>query len=82
MLEGSALGARILVKRAASLGFSDAFGARHLCAQTADPTAWSRFVELLDRWVMTSTEEDECIAGAKAVFACFERELNVAAALS
>lgn len=48
VLEGSALGARLLVRRAAAIGFTDGYGARHLAAQTADPQAWSRFVALLD----------------------------------
>src|SRR5262245_40133704 len=37
VLEGSSLGARLLVRRAAALGFSADHGARHLAAQTARP---------------------------------------------
>ena len=48
VLEGSALGARLLVRRAAALGFSNDHGARHLAAQTARPESWTRFVALLD----------------------------------
>lgn len=48
VLEGSALGARVLVRRAAALGFTAEHGARHLAAQTARPQAWPQFVALLD----------------------------------
>ena len=47
VLEGSALGARVLVRRAAALGFTAEHGARHLAAQTAHPQAWPQFVALL-----------------------------------
>lgn len=48
VLEGSALGARLLIRRAAALGFSADHGARHLTAQTSRPESWTRFVSLLD----------------------------------
>lgn len=48
VLEGSSLGARLLVRRAAALGFSAEHGARHLAAQTARPESWGAFVALLD----------------------------------
>lgn len=48
VLEGSALGARVLVRRAAALGFTAENGARHLAAQTSRPHAWPQFVALLD----------------------------------
>jgi len=48
VLEGSALGARVLVRRAAALGFTAQHGARHLAAQTSRPQAWPQFVALLD----------------------------------
>lgn len=76
VLEGSALGARLLASRAATIGMTRDFGGRHMWAQTRDPTAWRRFVATLDNLAMTETEEIDCIAGAKAVFACFERELS------
>jgi heme oxygenase len=49
VLEGSALGARLLSRRAAELGFSAERGARHLAAQTSRPEAWNDFVILLER---------------------------------
>ena len=48
VLEGSSLGARLLVRRAAELGFSAGHGARHLAAQTSRPESWASFVTLLD----------------------------------
>jgi len=48
VLEGSSLGARVLARRAAALGFTAGHGARHLAAQTARPQAWPQFVALLD----------------------------------
>lgn len=48
VLEGSALGARLLQKAANDLGYTMAFGARHLARQTADSGRWSRFLELFE----------------------------------
>jgi heme oxygenase len=48
VLEGSSLGARVLVRRASALGFTAGHGARHLAAQVAQPQAWPQFVALLD----------------------------------
>ena len=48
VLEGSALGARLLIRRAAALGYSAQHGARHLAAQTSRPGSWTCFVTLLD----------------------------------
>lgn len=48
VLEGSSLGARLLVRRAAELGLTAEHGARHLAEQTARPDSWQAFVTLLD----------------------------------
>ena len=48
VLEGSALGARLLAKRAAALGFDAGRGARHLAAQTARPESWGHFQAMLE----------------------------------
>lgn len=48
VLEGSALGARLLARRAAALGFTPAHGARHLAAQTASPARWRDFLAWLE----------------------------------
>lgn len=43
VLEGSALGARLLAKRAEALGFTDTKGARHLFAQAWNFSNWRAF---------------------------------------
>lgn len=47
VLEGSALGARLLYGQARALGLSAQHGARHLAAQAASPT-WGSFLNLLE----------------------------------
>lgn len=67
VLEGSSLGARLLLRRAERLGFSDTHGARHLARQTNDMSRWKAFLEMLD------TEELDhaaATAGAQAMFEC------------
>lgn len=50
VLEGSALGARILVKQAASLDLTSSFGARHLAVQTdVSNASWQTFLALLEK---------------------------------
>jgi heme oxygenase len=75
VLEGSALGASLLFKRAQTLGMTATCGARHLQAQTSDPSAWRAFVEVLERQQMTPDEELLCDAAALRTFGAFEREL-------
>lgn len=66
VLEGSALGARLLLRRVAALGFDGRFGARHLAAQVADTTRWCRFLRLLE--TETEINRAEVLAAAAAVF--------------
>jgi heme oxygenase len=47
VLEGSALGSRLLVQRARGLGLSAGNGAGHLAAQSSDRTRWPAFLHLL-----------------------------------
>lgn len=49
VLEGSALGARLLARRAAAQGFTGHYGARHLAAQIAAPDRWRRFLVWLEQ---------------------------------
>jgi heme oxygenase (biliverdin-IX-beta and delta-forming) len=65
VLEGSALGARLLLRRAESLGLTGQYGARHLARQTSDATRWKRFVAVLDQ---NDEEPQNVLAGALAVF--------------
>ncbi len=76
VLEGSALGARLLASRLVPIGLSEHFGGRHMRAQTSDPAAWRQFVKILNDYPMSAAEEADCIASAAAVFECFERELS------
>ncbi len=66
VLEGSSLGARVLVKRAAALGFDDACGARYLTAQAASLERWRNLLAELER--VEREEWDRAAAAAKAVF--------------
>lgn len=67
VLEGSSLGARLLVRRAAELGLTADHGARHLAAQTARPEAWQAFVALLDG--LAPFGIDKAAAAARMTFA-------------
>jgi heme oxygenase len=71
VLEGSALGARLLVRRAAALGFSADQGARHLAAQTSRPESWGKFVALLDGMVPAGLER-----AAQAARATFQAAID------
>lgn len=65
VVEGSALGARLLHARAAELGLGDGFAARHLANQ-ASSTRWRAFVALLEE-----TEPFDFGAAAAAANAAF-----------
>lgn len=68
--EGSNLGAAFLIKAAAALGLSAAFGARHLAASPEGRAKhWRSFTAVLDAPDMTDAEEDRVMAGASAAFA-------------
>ncbi|BCW87008.1 hypothetical protein sos41_01340 [Alphaproteobacteria bacterium SO-S41] len=47
VLEGSSLGARVVLRQALALGLDAGFGARHLALQASDG-GWPHFVRLLD----------------------------------
>lgn len=65
VLEGSSLGARLLVREAKKLGLSEIFGARHLAQQAGDHDRWRRFMAELET---TPASHDEVIAAAEATF--------------
>ncbi|WP_028696660.1 biliverdin-producing heme oxygenase [Pseudomonas cremoricolorata] len=69
--EGSKLGAAFLIKRAAALGLSDSFGARHL-GEPAGGRAegWKQFTRALDA-LQLSPQDDA--AAERAAVAAFER---------
>lgn len=66
VLEGSAVGARMLVVAAQKLGLTEAFGARHLHLQAADRKRWPQFIDLLD--ASPAGDAPSAIAGAEAAF--------------
>lgn len=74
VLEGSTLGARVLRQRAADLGMTGGFGARHLSLMSNDMAQWQSFLLLLDD--AGDFELDQAAATANQVFAlalrCFE----------
>jgi heme oxygenase len=47
VIEGSTLGARVLVRQAHALGMTGTYGARHLAAQTSNPESWIAFQQIL-----------------------------------
>lgn len=56
--EGSKLGAAILIKRANAMGFTDAFGARHLAEpEGGRMRAWKAFNEIFDALDFQTEEE-------------------------
>lgn len=71
VLEGSALGARLLYKRAQELGLTADFGARHLALQSGDRESWPKFLTLLERH-----PPGESDATARASIAAFELALD------
>jgi heme oxygenase len=73
VLEGSALGAQILKRRAAAIGLTSQFGARHLDQQTATPRAWRSYLDCLESRDLSAAEEDQCVAAAIGAFGQFER---------
>ena len=80
VLEGSALGARILAGRLKRIGMTSTFGARHIAVQTGNPQAWSTFLSVLEAFPMTDEEEQRCINAAQTAFNVFEFHYGKAAA--
>ncbi|MCQ9427211.1 biliverdin-producing heme oxygenase [Pseudomonas sp. LJDD11] len=67
--EGSKLGAAFLIKRAAGLGLSDSFGARHLGEpQGGRAEGWKQFTRILDGLQLSAEQEAEADKGALAAF--------------
>ncbi|MFT3974204.1 MAG: biliverdin-producing heme oxygenase [Amaricoccus sp.] len=67
VLEGSALGARLLRRQAAAIGLDARHGARHLAAQAESLDAWTGFLAVLDGF--DAFDEAEAVAAAEAAFA-------------
>jgi heme oxygenase len=71
VLEGSTLGAQVLFRRAASLGLTGEFGARHLAGQSAGVSNWRRFLDLLENAKPISI--DRAAAASNRAFGHAER---------
>jgi heme oxygenase len=70
VLEGSALGARLLYRRAQAIGLRHDFGARHLAAQAEKSDRWSRFLHVLES--VGSIEINRVAAASRAAFSVAE----------
>lgn len=66
VLEGSALGARLLLRRAEELGYGPEHGGRHLYRQTADRQRWPAFLTLLE--ASDDIDQDRSLQTARACF--------------
>jgi heme oxygenase len=74
--EGSNLGAAFLLKEAAALGLSEAFGARHLAVPPEGRGRhWKTFVASLDAANLAATDEDRVVAGARDAFRSVHRHV-------
>jgi heme oxygenase (biliverdin-IX-beta and delta-forming) len=71
VLEGSALGARLLQRQALALGLRADHGARHLAAQTHDLDGWRAFLATLEG--AEPFDLDAAVGAAVAGFAAAER---------
>lgn len=66
VLEGSALGARVLAKRAEAIGYSAEFGAQHLFHQARNFSSWRAFSDRMEKvWVY---DEQAAVAWANTAF--------------
>lgn len=76
VLEGSTLGARVLKTRAAALGLTEDYGARHLALMAQDMSQWQSFLRRLDD--IADFDVERAARAANAVFdlalQCFETE--------
>lgn len=66
VLEGSALGARLIARMAVGLGFDASHGARHLAGQERGLGNWRAFISLIEEADMV--DRDAAAAAASATF--------------
>ncbi|WP_426240572.1 biliverdin-producing heme oxygenase [Pararhizobium sp. DWP1-1-3] len=76
VLEGSALGARVLYKRAKQLGFDEDFGARHLAVQSRRSDRWPDFLVLLEN--ADALDMERVAHASRATFQTAERAFRQA----
>ena len=70
VLEGSALGAKILFRRAQAIGLSENFGARHLALQSAADN-WRTFLVIFEQG--SAVDFENVVAASNAIFHAAER---------
>ncbi|HBF31544.1 biliverdin-producing heme oxygenase [Rhizobium sp.] len=82
VLEGSSLGAKLLAKRAQSLGLTTTTGAAHLFEQAGNFSNWTAFIEVMEG--VRDVDEARMIAWANATFdyahRAFESTMNATCA--
>ncbi len=66
VLEGSRLGAKLLFRRAISLGFGAEHGARHLSVQSRGADCWKSYIAALE--AAEPFDPDAAVAAASATF--------------
>lgn len=66
VLQGSSLGAQVLLKRAEALGLSSDFGARHLAAQANGAARWRHYLDLLES--AEGLDMDRVVQASSATF--------------
>ncbi|WP_429930701.1 biliverdin-producing heme oxygenase [Agrobacterium vitis] len=78
VLEGSALGAKLLAKRAALLGYGPTHGGAHLFGQVGNFSSWPAFLTLMEE--LRDLDEGKLVAFANATFtyayAAFESPMH------
>jgi len=72
VLEGSALGATLLIQKARLLGLGAGYGARHLEKQVGNLAGWKKTVSLLETMSLDEKDEERCIEAAIDSFRTFE----------
>ncbi|KAB2765864.1 biliverdin-producing heme oxygenase [Brucella anthropi] len=72
VLEGSALGATVLIHKARLLGLGAGYGARHLAKQVGNLAGWKKTVALLQTMSLDKKDEERCFKAAIDSFRTFE----------
>ncbi len=72
VLEGSALGATLLIQKARLLGLGAEYGARHLTKQVGNLAGWKKTVILLESVQLDKKDEERCTEAAISSFRTFQ----------
>lgn len=77
VLEGSTLGARLILRDVRQFGLSETYGARHVAQQASGIDNWKSFLSVLDQ--ADGIEEDRMVLAARSAFSAAETEMVHAA---